>query len=239
MKLNLPTILSYLVSLFVPLALIGIALRILLSPIFINIEYRMPYFPADEYGFTQQDRLQWAPFALQYLVNSSDISYLGDIKFSKGTPLYNERELSHMADVKKVVLGALRAWYISIVILTLLPIHAWRGKWIPDYLNGLRRGGIWMIGLATALGLVAGIGITINPDVFWQFFTLFHHIFFTGNSWLFYFSDTLIRLFPMRFWEDAFLWAAILALGGGIALAFGLRIKSFPKREERVIPHDV
>jgi len=239
MKLNLPTILSYLVSLFVPLALIGIALRILLSPIFINIEYRMPYFPADEYGFTQQDRLQWAPFALQYLVNSSDISYLGDLKFSNGTPLYNERELSHMADVKKVVLGALRAWYISLVVLTLLAVLAWRGKWIPDYLNGLRRGGIWMIGLATALGLVAGIGITINPDVFWQFFTLFHHIFFTGNSWLFYFSDTLIRLFPMRFWEDAFLWAAILALGGGIALAFGLRIKSFPKREERVIPHDV
>ena len=239
MKLNLPTILSYLVSLFVPLALIGIALRILLSPIFINIEYRMPYFPADEYGFTQQDRLQWAPFALQYLVNSSDISYLGDLKFSNGTPLYNERELSHMADVKKVVLGALRAWYISLVVLTLLAVLAWRGKWIPDYLNGLRRGGIWMIGLSTALGLVAGIGITINPDVFWQFFTLFHHIFFSGNSWLFYFSDTLIRLFPMRFWEDAFLWAAILALGGGIALAFGLRIKSFPKREERVIPHDV
>ena len=223
MKLNPPTILSYLVSLFVPLALIGIALRILLSPIFINIEYRMPYFPADEYGFTQQDRLQWAPFALQYLVNSSDISYLGDLKFSNGTPLYNERELSHMADVKKVVLGALRAWYLSLAILILLAILAWRGKWIPDYINGLRRGGIWMIGLATALGLVAGVGIVINPEVFWQFFTLFHHIFFTGDSWLFLFSDTLIRLFPMRFWEDAFLWAAILALGGGLALAFGIK----------------
>jgi integral membrane protein (TIGR01906 family) len=223
MKLNLPIVLSYLTSLFVPLALIGAALRILLSPIFINIEYRMPYFPADEYGFTRQDRLQWAPFALKYLVNSSDISYLGDLKFEDGSPLYNERELSHMADVKKVVLGALRAWYISLIVLTLLAILAWRGKWIPDYINGLRRGGMWMIGLATALGLVAGVGIAINPEVFWQFFTLFHEIFFTGDSWLFYFSDTLIRLFPIRFWEDAFLWAAILALGGGIALAFGIK----------------
>jgi integral membrane protein (TIGR01906 family) len=226
MKLTLPTILSYLVSLLVPLALIGTALRILLSPIFINIEYRMPYFPADEYGFTQQDRLQWAPFALDYLVNSSGISYLGDLKFTDGTPLYNERELSHMADVKRVVLGALRAWYISLAVLILLAILARRRKWIPDYLNGLRRGGIWMIGLSTALGLVAGIGIAINPEVFWQFFTLFHEIFFTGDSWLFLFSDTLIRLFPMRFWEDAFLWAAILALGGGIALAFGIKRSS-------------
>lgn len=231
MKTTLPTILSYLVSFLVPIALIGTALRIMLSPIFINIEYRMPYFPADEYGFTQQDRLQWAPFALQYLVNNSDISYLGDLKFDNGNPLYNERELSHMADVKNVVRGALNAWVISLAILTLLAIFAHRGKWMPDYINGLRRGGIWMIGLAVALGLIVGVGIVADPNVFEQFFIFFHSIFFKGDSWLFEFSDTLIRLFPIRFWEDAFLWVAILALGGGVGLAFGLPNKSFPNRE--------
>jgi len=104
-----------------------------------------------------------------------------------------------------------------------LAFLAKRGGWIPDYLNALRRGGWWMIGLAAALGLIAGAGITLNPNIFWQFFTLFHKIFFTGDSWLFYYSDTLIRLFPMRFWQDAFLWAAILALGGGAGLAFGVK----------------
>ncbi len=214
---------SYLVSLLTPIALIGAALRILLSPIYFNVEYRMPYFPVDEYGFTQQDRLQWAPYAVEYLVNSADISYLGDLQFENGAPLYNERELSHMADVKNVVIGALRVWYLSIGILILLAILAQRSRWMPDYLNGLRRGGMWMIGLAVALGLIAGIGITTNPDVFWEFFALFHAIFFEGDSWLFYYSDTLIRLFPIRFWQDAFLWAAILALGGGAGLAFGIR----------------
>ena len=226
MKLNLPTLLSYLVSLLIPLALIGMALRILLSPVFINIEYRMPYFPTDEYGMTQQDRLHWAPFALKYLVNRSEISYLGGLKFDDGSPLYNERELSHMADVKNVVLGALRVWYISLAILVLLALLAYQGKWIPYFINGLRRGGMWMIGLAAALGLVAAVGILANPDVFWEFFTLFHSLFFEGDSWLFYYSDTLIRLFPIRFWQDAFLWAAILALGGGIGLAFGLKPSS-------------
>jgi integral membrane protein (TIGR01906 family) len=231
MKPTLPTILSYLTSLLIPLALIGTALRILLSPIFINIEYRMPYFPVDEYGFTQQDRLQWAPFALEYLVNSSDISYLGDLKFANGSPLYNERELSHMADVKNVVQGALNAWTISLAILALITYLAWRGQWTPDYINGLRRGGIWMIGLAVVLGLIAGVGIAVNPNVFELFFIFFHSIFFKGDTWLFEFSDTLIRLFPIRFWEDAFLWAAILALGGGAGLAFGLRGRSFPNRQ--------
>jgi len=231
MKSNLTTILSYLTSLLVPLALIGTALRILLSPIYFNVEYRMPYFPVDEYGMTQQERLQWAPFAITYLVNGADISYLGDLKFPDGTALYNERELSHMADVKNVVLGALGVWTISLIILSMLGILATRGAWLPDYLNGLRRGGMWMIGLAVALGLISGIGITANPDVFEQFFIFFHSLFFKGDSWLFYYSDTLIRLFPIRFWEDAFLWAAILALGGGAGLAFGIRGNSFPKME--------
>jgi integral membrane protein (TIGR01906 family) len=223
MKFNFPIILSYLVSLLVPLALIGIALRILLTPLYYTVEYNMPYFPPDEYGFTKEDRLHWAPFAVNYLVNDADISYLGDLKFTGGSALYNERELSHMKDVKNVVLGALRVWVLTLAILLLLASLAWRGEWIPEYLNGLRRGGWWMIGLASLLGFITGVGILLDPDVFWEIFTLFHKLFFTGDSWLFFYSDTLIRLFPIRFWQDAFLGTAIIALGGGLGLAFGLK----------------
>lgn len=218
-------ILSYLVSLLTPIILIGIAVRILLSPLYYTVEYNMPYFPADDYGFTKEDRLHWAPYAVTYLTNGSNISYLGNLKFEDGKSLYNERELSHMADVKNVVQGALRTLYISTAILLTLALIAYRAGWINDFINGLRRGGWWMIGLAVTLGLISGVGILLNPDVFWEFFTLFHKVFFKGDSWLFYFSDTLIRLFPMRFWEDAFLAAAIISLGGGLALALGLKSK--------------
>src|SRR5690606_16477506 len=102
------TLLSSLVALLIPVALIGLGLRLLLTPLFLQIEYNMPYFPADEYGFTKQDRLKWAPYALDYLTNSEDISYLGNLTFEDGTPLYNERELRHMVDVKAVTAGALR-----------------------------------------------------------------------------------------------------------------------------------
>ena len=222
-KLNFTPILSFLVSLLTPLALIGLALRILLTPVYFTIEYNLPYFPADEYGFTKADRLQWAPLAVEYLINSADISYLGDLKFEDGSPLYGERELNHMQDVKEVVQGALRAWYISLAILILLAVLAVRGGWISQYTNALQRGGWWMIGLAVSLAVIAGAGILLNPDIFWVFFSWFHSLFFTGDSWLFYYSDTLIRLFPIRFWQDAFLAAAVIALGGGMGLAFGLK----------------
>jgi integral membrane protein (TIGR01906 family) len=215
--------LPWLVALLVPLALIGLGLRVLLTPLFLRIEYNMPYFPPDEYGFTKEDRLKWAPYALDYLVNNEDISYLADLRFDDGTPLYNARELSHMEDVKRVTQGALNVWYISLALLVMLGIWSWReGTW-QAYRQGLMRGGWLMIWLAGATGLIVVIGIAINPNVFWNFFVGFHRLFFEGDSWLFLYSDTLIRLFPLRFWQDAFLLAAIIALGGGFVLALALK----------------
>jgi integral membrane protein (TIGR01906 family) len=221
--MNRNNILSWLVAILIPIALIGLGMRALLTPAFLQIEYNMSYFPSDDYGFTQADRVQWAPYALEYLVNSADISYLGDLKFDDGSPLYNERELSHMEDVKKVTIGALNVWYISLALLLMLGIWSWRGSWTQTYRQGLRRGGWLMVWLAGAIGLIVLVGIVINPNVFMSFFVGFHSLFFEGDSWLFLYSDTLIRLFPLRFWQDAFLAAAIIALGGGIGLGLGFR----------------
>jgi integral membrane protein (TIGR01906 family) len=219
------TILSWLVAILVPIALIGLGVRVLLTPLFLQVEYNMPYFPPDEYGFTKEDRLKWAPYALDYLTNNEGISYLSDLEFDDGTPLYNERELSHMDDVKRVTQGALRVWYGTLALLLLLGVWAWFGGWWQSYRLGLRRGGWLIIGLAVTVGLIVVVGIVIDPDVFWNFFTGFHHLFFEGDSWLFLYSDTLIRLFPMRFWQDTFLWAAALALAGGVGLGLGLKPK--------------
>ena len=218
-------LLSGLVAILVPLALIGFGLRVLLTPIFLQIEYNMPYFPPDTYGFTKEDRLKWAPYALDYLVNSADISYLSDLTFEDGSPLYNERELSHMQDVKRVTKAALNLWYVALAVLLGLWVWSKFGHWEQAYRQGLMRGGWLMVGLAVTIGLIVVIGIAINPNVFWNFFVGFHKLFFEGDSWLFLFSDTLIRLFPIRFWQDAFLLAAITALGGGIALGLGLKTK--------------
>ena len=216
-------LLSWLVAILVPLALIGLGVRALLTPFFLQVEYNMPYFPADTYGFTKADRLKWAPYALEYLVNDADISQLGDLKFEDGTPLYGERELSHMDDVKGVTKGVLNAWYVSLVSLAALGVWAWFGKWEQTYRQGLMRGGWLMVGLAVAIGVIVLVGIVINPNIFWNFFALFHSLFFEGDSWLFLYSDTLIRLFPLRFWMDAFLIAAVIALGGALGLSLGLK----------------
>ncbi len=219
----LATILSWIAALAVPVALIGLAVRVVLLPYFLQIEYHVPGFPPDDYGFTTQERIHWAGYAWNYLVNSSGISYLGDLKFSDGLPLFNERELSHMQDVKGVIMGTFRAWYVALAIIALIGIWAWRAHEGRAYRLGLSRGGWITIGLAALIGSIVLIGMLMDPDVFWSFFAWFHSLFFKGNSWIFEYSDTLIRLFPIRFWEDTFLGAAIIVLPGGFALALGLR----------------
>jgi len=232
--------LSWFVAILVPLALIGLGLRALLTPTFLQIEYNMPYFPPDDYGFTKEDRLQWAPYALEYLINSADISYLGDLTFDDGSPLYNERELSHMEDVKKVTIGALNVWYISLALLIMLGAWTWREKQMQAFRSGLMRGGWLMVWLAGAIGLIVVVGLVISPSVFMSFFVGFHALFFEGDSWLFLYSDTLIRLFPLRFWQDAFLFAAIIALGIGVGLGLGLKPKNSAQTEATPpLPDDV
>lgn len=215
---TLSRILSWFIAILLPLALSFLGLRMLLTHAFPEIEYRLPGFPPDDYGFNLQDRLHWSKLSIDYLVNNANISFLGNLTFPDGSPLFNERELSHMHDVKDVVQPVL--WIGYGVWFFMLGIGVWArwGGWWPEYVRGIRRGGWLTVGLVVVIGIFAGTS-------FWQFFTVFHELFFKGNSWLFLYSDTLIRLFPIPFWEDAFLFAGLLDVLGGLALGVGLRPK--------------
>jgi integral membrane protein (TIGR01906 family) len=59
----------------------------------------------------------------------------------------------------------------------------------------------------------------VSAVVAWDtFFTAFHQLFFAGGTWVFAYSDTLIRLFPEQFWFDAALTVGGLTLLGALAL---------------------
>ena len=86
-----------------------------------------------------------------------------------------------------------------------LATTAWQPGARPLLRSGLLIGSGITIGVLVAL--VAYIAIGFNT-----FFVQFHRVFFQGDSWLFRWSDTLIRLFPEKFWFDVFLWIAGLTL---------------------------
>jgi integral membrane protein (TIGR01906 family) len=207
----LKSFIGWLVSLFVPLVLILTGIRLLLTPWFIQLEYRMPNFPEDSYGMTQEERLRWAPVALDYLLNEEDITFLGELEFDDDSSMFNQRELRHMDDVKELTSVVLIIWYVVLGILLAIAIWAWQCGWVVSFRGVLARGGLFTMILICALILF----LIIN---FRLLFTAFHRIFFEGDSWLFLFSDTLIRLFPMRFWQDAFIFIGAFSFISGLVL---------------------
>ena len=75
---------GWLVTLLVPVVLVLFGVGVLLSPVYIQVEYRLPYFPDDPYGFTLEERLYWAGLSIDYLLNGEGLEFLGDLQFPDG-----------------------------------------------------------------------------------------------------------------------------------------------------------
>ncbi len=217
----LVSLLRTLIIICLPVALVLTNVRLIMSNVYLNYEYGKPDFPPDVYGFTQADRLRYAPIALGYLFNGEGIEFLANQTFPDGTPQYNERELRHMADVKVVTRGTMAVWIITaLVVLLSAVVLGWRPETRPALRAGLVGGSVVAVGIL--LALVAYILINFNT-----FFVQFHQIFFESDTWMFEWSDTLIRLFPLQFWSDGFTLIGVATLVEGlivgVAAWFGLR----------------
>lgn len=206
------------ITLAVPVLLTLVSVRLVMTPQFLHFEYTRPGFPEDIYGFTLEDRLDLAPYAVNYLINNEDLSYLGDLTFPGGErPLFQQDELRHMHDVQVVTRIAFLVLLFGGAAFVLTVIALWR-----DGLRGrstLRR------------GLLAGAMLTLSTIAFivvfaltaWDFFfTAFHQVFFEEGTWRFAYSDTLIRLFPEQFWFDAALVIGGLTVNGALLILIGL-----------------
>ncbi|MCJ7548066.1 MAG: TIGR01906 family membrane protein [Anaerolineae bacterium] len=212
-------VLSWLVTLSVPIVLTMALVRVLTLPWYPVWEYGRPGFPEDPYGLSQEDRLRLAQASIRFLNIQGPTSILADLALPNGMPAHNERELDHMDDVKRVYGGLT---LLAAGFLAVSAVSAWHLRRSGDRCvvwQGLTRGAVLTLALLVALGswmLVA----------FDRFFTLFHGVFFQPGTWTFFYTDTLIRLFPFRFWEDA----GLLVAGGVTLVALALLIFSVVMR---------
>jgi integral membrane protein (TIGR01906 family) len=197
---------KFMLVVLVPFLILMTAIRILINPIFVQAEYNTPNFPIDTYGFSLQDRLKYAAISVDYLVNDDSWETLAAVKLPDNTtPLYNERELSHMVDVKSLVKRMLVVHTILMVLLGLVFLQAWRLRQLKEFFRLLSRGG-WV-----TIGMIVLVLVGVAASFTWLF-TKFHELFFTGDTWLFLYSDSLIRLFPMQFWQDAFIAFGVISI---------------------------
>ena len=209
----MPTsILSAIIVIFLPLAILLSNLRIFINPWFTTYEYSRTGFPPDSMGMSKDTRVRLANRAIKYLVSSENVSYLNQDKDIDGNPMYNERELHHMEDVKLLVGRVLILWRTSI----LLVIGSFMWLYFKPNTDDIIKQSVSYGSGVIVVGIIALLAyILINFD---SFFTNFHQIFFEAGTWTFSYTDMLIRLFPPRFWSDVATYIAAASLFEGALL---------------------
>ena len=208
MPTTIVRILQTLVILLLPLVLVMGAVQLLVTDQYLAFEYGKADFLLDPFGFSQAQRLTYASNNFEYVREDQPLVALADQQLD-GSPLYNTRELKHMQDVQTVYQAAGWVWQIALNVILLAGFAlAWRSETRPALAAAIRWGGLLTAGLVALLGLSAVLA--------WQlWFIAFHQVFFAAGTWTFNQWDTLIRLFPEKFWFDAALTISSLSLLGG------------------------
>ncbi|MGD1995418.1 MAG: TIGR01906 family membrane protein [Anaerolineae bacterium] len=190
-----PKAIHVLIVLALPLTFLAVSLRVVTSHWLVRWEYGKSDFPPDPYGLTTQERIRLAIPCVDYLVTGAGIDLLADLQL-EGRPAFNERELRHMEDVKRVLWGLLGAGAgAGMVVLGGAAALAARRPTRVRARTALLGGSLLTLALLAAVGGLMLVG--------WNtFFVGFHELLFPPGTWNFPFSDTLIRLYPERFWMD-------------------------------------
>ena len=202
-------------TLAVPLLLVMAGVRLLLSYEFLRFQYQRPGFPADIFGLTTADRLEYGMFAITFLFSADGDDELSRVRLPRekcwqpsasaaDCPLFNQTELGHLRDVRRILQAgfALAILCLFVAIFCLFAVifcqiaAISRSEFSSEVRRGLQRGANLTLAIIFTLAV-------ISLAAWDRAFDAFHEVFFAEGTWRFPFSDSLIRLYPEQLFVDA------------------------------------
>ncbi len=192
------------VALSTALVVVGVAVAVFFNPVWVS------------FAQARADAAAWTGWAAEEVDGvTRDVVlevWLGPGTFEQavaGKPVFDERERSHMADVRRVVLA-----FYGIVLLGAVALLV-----AGTASRGSRRfwGAVAGGAAGLALGAVAVGGAFLL--VFDTAFSLFHQLLFAEGTWSFDPArDRLVQLFPYQFWTETTVAIAVVGLALTIAV---------------------
>ena len=188
------------IGLATALAILAVTIPLFLNPPWVGFEQGRSQATAWT-GFSEADLTAATNAILSDLVvGPPDFDVTVD-----GAPVLNERERSHMRDVRGVFMGFFALAIVASV--SALVIAARR--------RGQERVATWRAVQGGALGLIASliVGAFISFFAFDTLFETFHRIFFPSGSYDFDpTTDRLVQLFPFQFWNETAIAVGVVSI---------------------------
>ena len=152
---------------------------------------------------------------LDYLNDKRDDIDMQAKEFGVMSETFDEREKSHMVDVKNLYRFAAKSMYTLLILAVAgLGIMFFRDK--DGFLSGIMDGAKFALAFAVVLSMAFGMMFILDFNTFW---TAFHHVVFTNDLWLLDPKvSTMINMFPLNFF---------LAMCTGILVRFAVLYAAF------------
>ena len=157
---------------------------------------------------------------IDYFGNDEEFLDVQVISDGSEIDLFNQREITHMSDVKQVMRMMFNAFWVAGAIIAVVVIAGFillRMKFLPL----LRAGIVWSTIAGLAAAAVFGVATLID---FNTTFRIFHEVVFRNDFWKLNPSQSnLLRLFPEGFWFSATLVLVVvtaLQVAGVYAVAW-------------------
>ncbi len=207
-----------LVSLTVPVALVGTNVRLAFSSLPVYT-YAIDNFDASAKTGIAREQLVEAMQGLIDYFGSSEELITTTVVTLEGVeePLFNEREALHFRDVKDLLNRVHVVQTVAVAMLASAAIAAavaglsGRTSAALELMRGMRFGAYGTIGVVIALGIFAAVG------AFDALFVAFHQLSFDNDLWRGQVTDRMVQLFP-----SAFFFQGSLLIGLGAVLEASL-----------------
>ena len=185
-----------------------------------DLRFATNYIRLYEYGFNKYEVSAATGLDNEELLSVADrmVTYFNSDEEFFDIDLFNQREVTHLKDVKGLIQLAYRLQLASlayIVVYIVINFVLRRGA----FWRGLARRLIWGSGATIALLAILGLWAVIDFD---SLFLLFHLVSFSNELWQLSPGDKMLLMFPQGFFNDGALFVAAAAIGeaviiGGIA----------------------
>jgi integral membrane protein (TIGR01906 family) len=182
----------------------GLALLVLLTPLYIHPALDLSGAPAT-LGLSAELTHSYSDQTINDLVFGPGAF---DFAGPDGAAFYSPDERSHMRDVRTVLYGFLALSALAGVLLAIVLVRRRADRTVRRAIG--RGGGILVVG-TLALGLFAAVAFDAA-------FELFHRLLFPGGN--FSFDPTtqrLVQLYPFAFWQLSAAALGVLLIAGGTA----------------------
>ncbi len=180
-----------------PIVAIGLSVRLAFNNWIIDYVYAERDFPKDRYGLPESYRKNLAKLGLRAVLSDEGFEEFKRARLPDGRKAFNKREIKHMRDVKEF----LKRFFPTVYIISVVWLIGLLLSKPGDYLT--------LSGVFGLLILVF-LGVLVFSN-YGRAFEIFHSLIFDPFSWRFRYTDTLLRIYPMKFWYETTKLVAIMS----------------------------